>query len=290
MLEKHWKAFESPVSSEFKTLPFDPNKKGNSMSNFIGASEPLTKTGFKSVVDDLGIGIPELVAVLMVESKSCGFLPDRRPIILFERHIFHKLTAGRFSAANPDISNPVAGGYLGLEREYPRLEKAMKFDPAAALKSASWGAGQIMGFNHEAAGFNDVESMVASMQKSEDDQLAAVGQFLDANNLVGFLKAKNWSGFAKGYNGKDFAKNKYDVRLSSEFQKASSAGALPDLDVRRAQLYLTYLKIDPQGVDGVLGKFTRDAILRFRQANNLGNSDRVDKGLLEALQSAVRAG
>nr|MBP6798835.1 DUF3380 domain-containing protein [Luteimonas sp.] len=40
-----------------------------------------------------------LKAVAEVESSGSGFLaaPDRRPKILFEGHVFHRLTAGRFS-------------------------------------------------------------------------------------------------------------------------------------------------------------------------------------------------
>ena len=258
------------------------------MVKFVGAAEPLSKQGFRAVVNDLGIGVPELLAVLAVESKSCGYLPDRRPIILFERHIFHKRTGGRFSAQNPDISNPEAGGYAGLAKEYPRLEKAARLDRTAALMSASWGAGQIMGFNHKAAGFDEVESMVDAMQLSEDAQLASVAAFLHANNLVRFLKARDWASFARAYNGPAFAKNKYDVRLAGAFQQYAS-GALPDIEVRRAQLYLTYLGLAPGAVDGLHGKRSRSAVAQFRAANALGSGDRVDKALLEALQARVAA-
>lgn len=258
------------------------------MANFIGAAEPLTKKGFRDVINGLGVGAAELLAVLSVESKSCGFLPDRRPIILFERHIFHKQTGGRFSAANPDISNPAAGGYEGGAKEYPRLEKAAKLDRTAALMSASWGAGQVMGFNHEVAGFPDVESMVAAMQDSEDAQLGAVAGFLTANKLEGALNSHDWAAVARTYNGKDFAKNKYDLRLAGAFQQYSS-GALPDVEVRRAQLYLTYLGFAPGGVDGIHGKFSRAAVAKFREVNGLGSGDRVDKAVVDAMQAQVRA-
>lgn len=164
------------------------------MTKFAGAAEPLSKKGFMDVVADLEVGIPELLAVLAVESKNCGFLPDRRPVILFERHVFHKLTRGRFSERNPGISNPVAGGYAGLAKEYPRLEEAITLDREAALKSASWGAGQIMGFNHVAAGFDDVEAMVNAMQQSEDEQLKSVAAFLKKNNFASLLQSRDWPG------------------------------------------------------------------------------------------------
>jgi hypothetical protein len=257
------------------------------MTEFTGAAEPLSKKGFMDVVADLGVGIPELLAVLAVESRNCGFLPDRRPIILFERHVFHKLTRGHFSEHNPDISNPVAGGYAGLAKEYPRLQKAITLDREAALKSASWGAGQIMGFNHGAAGFEDVETMVSTMQRSEDEQLNSVAAFLKKNNFVGLLQSRDWTALARGYNGPAFAKNKYDVRLNGAFQLYAS-GALPDIEVRRAQLYLTYLDFAPGAIDGVHGKRSRSAVAKFREENGMSHSDRVDKMALDAMQKQVR--
>ncbi len=256
------------------------------MAIFTGAAEPLTKAGFLGVVEDLGVGVPELLAVLAVESKTCGFLPDRRPLILFERHVFHKRTRGAFASSDADLSHPVAGGYLGMAKEYARIARALKLDRRAALMSASWGAGQIMGFNHAAAGFDDVESMVAAMQASEDAQLAAVAAFLRHEDLVAPLRRHDWAGFARRYNGPAYAKHKYDVRLAGAYQMYA-AGSLPDVDVRRAQLYLTYLGFAPGAVDGLHGKRSRSAVVTFRQQHGFGSGDRVDKALLQALQERV---
>lgn len=103
------------------------------MARFVGAAEPLSKPGFEAAVAALGAGMAELVAVPKVESRSCELLPNRRPKILYERHALHCLTGGAHSAAHPDISNPPAGGYAGNEREYPRLERAMRLDRTGAL-------------------------------------------------------------------------------------------------------------------------------------------------------------
>lgn len=258
------------------------------MTGFVGASQALSTPGLDAVLDDLGVGPAELIALLLVESKSCGFLPDRRPVILFERHWFHELTGGRFSAANPDISNPVAGGYAGLAAEYPRLEKAARLDRVAALQSASWGAGQVMGFNHLLAGHADVDGMVAAMQDSEDAQLLAVAGFLKARHLAGALQSHDWARVAKAYNGASYAKNQYDVRLAAMYSQLSS-GTLPDIDVRRAQLYLTFLGYAPGSVDGLHGKLSRSAVAEFRQAQGLEDGDRVDKALVDALRAKVQA-
>lgn len=110
----------------------------------------------------------------------------------------------------------------------------------AALQSTSWGIGQIMGMNYKSAGFQNVEEMVEAMSNSEDQQLMAVGNFLISNGLSTALRAHDWASFARGYNGPGYAINRYDIRLNGEYQKYS-AGVLPDLNVRAAQLFLTYL-------------------------------------------------
>ena len=59
--------------------------------------------------------------------------------------------------------------------------------------------------------------------------------------------------------------------------------------VRQAQALLTYLGIDPNGVDGLQGKRTRDAVVQFRAANGLGHSDEIDDALIAALAAKVAA-
>lgn len=254
--------------------------------DFVGAAQPLTRTGFRAVLDHLGLAVPELLATLAVESRGCGFLPDRRPKILFERHWFHKFTQGRHSGRHPDISNPSAGGYAGDAAEYGRLARAIQLDRTAALKSTSWGAGQVMGFNHALGGHADVESFVAAMQDSEDAQLQAVAGFLESQGLVPLMKAHDWAAVARRYNGSSYAKNKYDVRLAGAHQQYL-AGVLPDVEVRRAQLWLTYLGYAPGAVDGLHGKLSRSAVVRFRADAGLASSDRVDKALLAVLAQRV---
>ncbi len=258
------------------------------MARFVGAAEPLSSAGFEAAVATLGVGMAELVAVLKVESKSCGFLPNRRPKILYERHVFHRLTGGAYSAANPDISNPLAGGYAGNEREYPRLEKAMRLDRTAALKSASWGAGQVMGENHKMVGYDDVETMVAAMQSSEDEQLMSVVNFIRNRRLDDALRQHDWARFARGYNGPAYAKNKYDLMLHAQYEAVLS-GTLPDLNVRAAQLYLTYLGYVLGDIDGLYGRRSRAAVVEFKAANGLSGGERIDRALLDALRAKVQA-
>ena len=236
------------------------------------------------MADNLGVKAPEIWTVFAVETSGCGFLPDRRPVILYERHIFSRLTGGRFD--DGDISSPIPGGYgpIGAP-QYLRLARAMALDHDAALQSASWGLGQIMGQNFALAGFAGVQDMVSAMCDSEDSQLLAFSAFLKSAKLDTALRIQDWTSFARGYNGPNFAQNHYDTNLRGEFQKFST-GALPDIATRSAQLYLTLLGFHPGRVDGVSGPHTRDALQQFQQANGLPVTGLADDATLAALTPA----
>lgn len=249
--------------------------------DFVGGSRALSNDGFLALAGALAVKAPEIWAVLAVETSGCGFLADRRPKILFERHVFHKLTGGRFD--DGDISDKSPGGYgAGGAHQYDRLARALAKDRTAALQSASWGVGQVLGTNFKAAGFTDVETMVSAMSDSEDAQLAGMASFIRSKKLDAALQAHDWTAFARGYNGKNFAKNQYDTRLRGEFQKFSF-GALPDLDTRAAQVYLTFCGFDPGPVDGVAGVRTRSALSDFQRAEGLKPTGEVDGKVLAAL-------
>ena len=255
------------------------------MTNFNGASTPISPLGLAQSTKLLGVGAAELWTVLSVETHGFGFLPDRRPAILFERHIFSKQTGGRFDS-NPAISSTTPGGYLGGALEYDRLAQAIALDAHAALMSASWGIGQVMGFNFAAAGFATVEAMVAAMVQSEDSQLQGMAAFVKSKALNRSLVAHDWASFARGYNGPAFADNHYDTKLAGFFQKYS-VGPLPDIRVRQAQAMLTFMNIDSGGVDGVNGKRTRSGVVTFRENNGLGSSDVIDDALITALSARL---
>ena len=258
------------------------------MAEFAGAAAPLSFDGFAHVLDILKAGAAEIWTVLSVETKGFGYLPDRRPLILFERHVFSKETEGAFDAAHPAISSRKPGSYAGGAREYERLAAATSLNRHAALNSTSWGIGQVMGFNSGLAGYASVEAMVDAMKGSEDAQLASMARFVRAMDFDGPLRSHDWGGFARGYNGPDFRQNQYDARLAGAFQRFS-AGPLPDLRVRQAQALLTFIGIDPNGVDGILGKRTRSAVRQYREQNRLGDSGEIDDGLLAKLRAEVDA-
>lgn len=168
-------------------------------------------------------------AVDEVESSGSGFLPDGKIKILFEGHIFHRYTKGRFSndPANADISYPTwttkfytkGNTQTRGDGELARLAKAAKLDRKAALLSASYGRFQVMGFNFALCGYTDVETFFNDMQDDETKHLEAFVMYVEHANLVNALRDKNWAVFAKGYNGPMYAKNAYDKKLLNAYNK-----------------------------------------------------------------------
>lgn len=258
------------------TLPFPCN------------ATPLSAAGFQNTVNALGIDAPTLWAMLKVETQGCGFLASRRPPILFERHIFSRLTAGQFDATNPDVSNPTPGGYgPSGDNQYTRLGQAYALAPDAALQSASWGLGQVMGENSTLVGFATVQAMVAAMCDSEDAQLQSVAAFVQSNNIATALQNHNWAAYARAYNGPNYAVNQYDQKLASSYAVYQDPAKCPDLTVRAAQLLLTILGFDPRGVDGQIGNNTLTALHNFQNAQGQPLSTGIDANVLATLQAAL---
>ena len=181
-------------------------------------------------------------SVIKVESGGSGFLSNGQPKILFEGHIFWKHLAKKkadglipegpeYYAPNyPDIvyQNWTKQYYLGKEKEYLRLDKAILIDRDSAYKATSWGKFQILGENYEAAGFKGktVSDFVEAHKKSEQEHLKAFISFISntifkGKSLFSYLQAKDWTSFARAYNGPGYATNKYDVNLEQAYHDFS---------------------------------------------------------------------
>ena len=181
------------------------------------------------------------------------------------------------------MSAPTPGGYgAGGTNQYIRLQAAMQLDADAALKSASWGLGQVMGVNFSTAGFPDVNTMVAAMVASEDAQLKAMATFIQENGIGQYLKNHNWAGFARLYNGPNYAANNYDGLLQ-QFYSRFVTGAVPNLTVRAAQVYLTFRNFAPGIIDGENGPKTVAAVEAFQTSIGVPVTGVIDALLLQQL-------
>lgn len=185
----------------------------------------LTTGDFQSAASRLGCTVAQIRAVDEVESGS-GWFTDVRatildldgpggfidgpnlPKILFEAHKFDKYTNGRFRASHPSLSSAKWNKalYVGGQGEWNRLYAAMQLDRHAALLSASVGRYQIMGFNHELAGYATVEAFWDAMKTTERAHLEAFVTFIVNSKMGAKLRAisdnpKDCEPFAGAYNG-----------------------------------------------------------------------------------------
>ncbi|MDJ0845892.1 N-acetylmuramidase domain-containing protein [Crocosphaera sp.] len=185
----------------------------------------LSSQDYARAADEFGLEVAVVRAVVEVEAAGKGFLTNEpapaRPKILFEAHWFYKLTPKPVSKTRPDLSSPKWNSslYKGGSQEWKRLMDAMEFDPIPAMQSASWGLGQVMGFNYKVAGCSSVEQMVIEAHQGEYQQLRHMLNFCKNNNLISALQRKNWAAFAKGYNGPGYRKNNYDGKLASSYSR-----------------------------------------------------------------------
>lgn len=182
----------------------------------------FTAEGIALAAKRLGVDVPTVRAVAEVESNGVGFLPDGRPKILFERHIFSRLTERRFDLAHPDISNPDPGNYEGGADEYPRLYRALQLDGEAAAQSASYGHFQIMGFNWRECGEKSLYGFLFAVHNSADSNLGLFTAFILHKGLADELQRRDWSGFAAKYNGPNYRANRYNAKLAAAYTRLSA--------------------------------------------------------------------
>lgn len=185
----------------------------------------LSDSDIQKLSAEFGLSIAIIKAVMEVEAAGSGFLLNEpspsRPKILFEAHWFYKLTSHPVSRTRPDLSSRTWNRslYKGGSAEWDRLMDAIAFDEIQALKSASWGLGQVMGFNYMVAGCQTIEEFVVQAFTSEYYQARHMMSFIKKNSLLDDLNRLDWSSFAYGYNGPGYRANRYDKKLASAYAK-----------------------------------------------------------------------
>ena len=187
----------------------------------------ITESQYAKSAALLGVEPAVIKAVAEVESRGDGLLPDGKPKILFEPHIFWKELIKRsirpesHVSGNEDIlyAKWQPGKYGPVSKQLERLNRAIKINRPAALSSASWGKFQIMGFNCDKCDCSSVEDFVSRMSLNEDEHLSTFICYLKSTSLDAKLRAHDWKGFARAYNGKSFLENKYDTKLAAAYLK-----------------------------------------------------------------------
>ena len=249
-----------------------------------------------------------LAAILEVESGGDAYDARGRLIILPEKHIFwrylpesRRIAARAAGLATPkwSRSNYKGLGGKGSDARWTRMRKMAEFDERAALKSASYGSAQIMGFNHKLCGFADVVPFVIAMAEAEDNQDDAFVQFLLGSGLAEDLRERDFRAIARRYNGPGQV-DRYAGMMSRAYQRIAGKTTRVKSAVRQVALRLGSAgykvralqeKLCSLGyhtaIDGDFGPATRRAVVAFQADHGLKADGIVGAKTDAALEAAV---
>jgi hypothetical protein len=162
-----------------------------------------------SLCKDFGLDPDVVKAVIIVEAGNSGF--DQRSGLVkiqFEPGYFEHYERTK-----------ILNGVEDQPQEWEAFNKAAQINLEHAMMSTSWGMGQIMGANHNDAGYKSVHAMVNDFKASEYYQLKGMLTFISNNKMMfTALKFKNWEVFASLYNGKQYKKFNYVPRLEKAYK------------------------------------------------------------------------
>ncbi|MCB5201735.1 N-acetylmuramidase domain-containing protein [Neorhizobium sp. T786] len=253
--------------------------------------------GLKAVAERLNCEVAVVHAIVDVESNGSGIDAKGRVKVLFEKHRFYKnLPASKRAAAvkaglgRKVWISPKNGGYKDQpsnEAALAMLIKAVEWcrangtDEAAALKSASYGTGQVLGENFALCGWASVQAFVADMCQHENKHVDAMIGFLVGSGLADEMRARDFDAVARVYNGSGQVET-YGGKMRKAYAAFTGKEATIESTVRAAGLRIgsegyrveaLQKRLDELGfpvrVDGDFGENTRKAVVAFQAVHGL---------------------
>ena len=183
-------------------------------------SKTLTEEDYTKAASLLNCSKAAVRALVKIEANGRGFLKDGRPKILFEPHWFGYYTQYRYNRSLPQLSSRSWNRRLYRQggTQWQKLERAMRLDEASAIKSASYGLFQVMGFHYKTCGYGNPKQYYDAQFTSEFEHLRCAIAFIKSKNLDRHLRSLNWAAFAYGYNGSGYRANRYDTKLAAAYR------------------------------------------------------------------------
>ena len=215
------KDFQAWLNARGASIPVD-GKAGPATRSAIDLvfsnkkAPAVTSRSISQIALRLGCTTKQLRAVAFVESGGSAYDDDGRPKMLFERHLFHRLTNGARSVSA--WSDPEAGGYG--ESSWDKLGRAASTDPEDAFAACSWGKFQILGLHWKLLGYANPIELAYSNVRSEAGHYELLARFIEKTGLKQKLKMisadpETCRPFAAAYNGPGYRKFRYDEKLAA---------------------------------------------------------------------------
>ncbi len=228
------------------------------MVEWKGAARPASDMDFARVAKMIDVEERIIRAIWAVESAGKPFQIDGTLTRRFEPHHM-----------KPPIGDWKSSMKIPTKTREAMFMNAYASEPEEAMSATSWGGPQIMGFNHEKAGFATAALMVTAFAESEGQQLAGFARLVQSWKLVTVLKAHDWLAFALVYNGKANGKD-YAAKIETEYRRQGGAASPVVLKVGAkgpAVVKLqTALNIDD---DGSFGPGTLKAVKSYQAEHGL---------------------
>lgn len=231
----------------------------------------ITPEAIEEAANILDVEPVELKVILEVETNGKAFDSKGRLIRRFEPHHFPEKHWGEIGFHPKQLPPWRASLKLSRKAREAMFEAAVKIDLEEAYKACSWGAPQIMGFNHEDAGYPSAIEMVEAFSRSADEQILALARLLVSWGLDSCIRSHNWLEFAAVYNGSGQV-DKYAARLESAWRWLT--GQPSRVVLRRGskgdsvvilQERLKELGYEITAVDGYFGAETERAVTAFQK-------------------------
>lgn len=195
---------------------FGPVSKAALIAKFSNPNAPaVTPADMTILASRLGCTVQQIKAVAQVESGGSGFDNSGRPKILYERHLFHRLTGGKWSPSPFSLAS--GGGYN--EPSWDKLASACARDPDAAFSAASWGKFQVLGTHWSKLGYASPYELAHSTVDSEYAHYELLVRYIETFGLVDDIRRissdpADCIGFAQGYNGPAFRRFDYHTKIA----------------------------------------------------------------------------
>lgn len=238
-----------------------------------GAAQPLSFSRLLDAAKQLEVEPAVIRAVWMTEAGGKYFNSDNSVIRRFEPHKMPN------AATNWRDSFPIKKA----KREQMFLAA---YDRAlmSAMDATSFGAGQIMGFNHLAAGYPTSLLMVEALADAADNHVGAFVNLIDDWGLTTTLRAKDWRAFTRRYNGSGQV-DAYSAIMERHYKSLTGRASPKVLKVgSKGDAVKELQKLLGVFADGDYGPWTEQNVIRFQRDRGLVADGIVGAKTWEALK------
>ena len=280
--------------------------------DFVGSGKRLAQGDIGEAARWLGAPTAALLAFIEVETAGRGFDSQNRPKMLFEPHVFWRelgASGARELAAKLGVAYSSWGAKPYPKESYTRLKTAQTVHASKALRSASWGLGQILADKHAICGHATEEDFVRANMQGEREQLLCMTALMIAWGIPKMLagkdltKKESWAPAAKKWNGSGYAKHDYHGRMADAFVKheqglpyvtpAQAPKAMLQINMKgeavlNLQNDLAALGyVFEKGIDGRFGTETDKHVRAFQLASGLTPDGKVGPATLRVLAETL---